>query len=823
MRRLSAITRISMCLSFLAVGALLLADITGLIPHAGPIITRERQSLAESIAIHSSVLASQGNFDRLAAALRATEQRNEDIASIGVRNVSGRLLVDIGDHRAHWDRNQQQRSTEAQFIVPIYAGDRLWGHIEMSFVHAAAGGLWKSYDTYFLELLVFAGICCFGTFYLFLRRVLTHLDPSRVVPDRVRRALDSLTGGLLLIDDKERIVLANEAFAKTAGTTAEALLGRTAQELPWTKRDSEVAPEQFPWQRTLASNVTTEGETLGLQLDEQKRKILMVNSSPIVDDGGRQHGALASFDDVTLLESKKDELVKMVTALKDSQEEVRKQNEELRQLAMHDTLTGCLNRRAFFEYLEMQWSAAERYETPLSCLMLDIDHFKSINDNHGHATGDAVLAKVGTALKNVARDSDAIGRYGGEEFAALLPNTDLPSAVVFAERCRKAIAAIRIENVSVTVSVGVSAVGHGATKTEQLLDQADQCLYAAKHGGRNRVVRWDEMTPLNKANESPEPKQELPKRETTSIAAPTIPFSAVNALLSALAYRDTATAAHSTRVADLCAAMARGRLSAADAYVLEIGALLHDIGKIGVPDAILLKPSQLTAEEWEVMRSHERIGVEIIASSFANPSLTKIVQDHHRPFGGHVTTPGAPVGKKIPLGARILCIAGAYDSMTANNVYREALSQDAAFAELRRFAGSQFDPELVEDFITMIQDLNYPTKSETPQITRDAALSVGTQMERIAQAVDELDIDGLTHLAKRLHTTAAKQGFGSVSALAKKLDLQLSEDPDAVALLQTTHELMDITRSALRASVDGSAQLSQSEARANAPVPGPSA
>ena len=806
MNRLNVITRISICLAFLTVGTLLLADAAGLMPRAADIVRRERTALAESIAVHCSVLASRGDLEQLKAALNVTAGRNQDIASIGVRSKGGRLLVDINNHRARWRREPDERSTKTKMLVPIYAGDRLWGHVEMNFVDTAATTFWGSYDTYLLEMLLFAGVFSYCVFYLFLRRVLQHLDPTRVVPGRVRRALDALTGGLLLLDDQQRIVLANEAFAKTIGVPTEALQGRLAEEFDWTASTADEEPTVLPWQRTLEGDGETRSETISLRTSDDQTRTLMVSSSPILDDGGRQRGAMVSFEDVTMLETKKDELVRMVTALKDSQEAVRKQNEELRRLATRDALTGCLNRRAFFEYFEMQWSASERYGSALSCIMLDIDHFKSINDAHGHAKGDEVLTKVGKTLRQVARESDAVGRYGGEEFCMLATNTELEAAAVFAERCRKAVAAIRLEGIQITVSIGVSSRSLGAESTQELLDESDKALYAAKHGGRNQVRRWDvvaEQEPLV----DPEPDQApLPASKSLETegrkAKPSIPFHAVNALLSALAYRDFATAAHCTRVADLCAAMSRGRMSVAYAYVLEIAALLHDVGKVGVPDSILLKPGELTPEEWEVMRQHERIGAEIISSSFANPLLTVIVRNHNSHYGGQPSRPRDKKGEEIPLGARILAIADAYDSMVGESVYRTAKSPEDAFAELRRCAGRQFDPHLVEEFIEMMQSASGGPRVAPAHLTRAAALSLGAQVERIAQAVDDLDMEGLALLAARLKSTASKNRMHDVGSIAEKLDDLVREDPDALALVETTRELMDLSRAALGVHVD---------------------
>jgi putative nucleotidyltransferase with HDIG domain len=222
-------------------------------------------------------------------------------------------------------------------------------------------------------------------------------------------------------------------------------------------------------------------------------------------------------------------------------------------------------------------------------------------------------------------------------------------------------------------------------------------------------------------------------------AAPTgasaIPFGAVTALTSALRYRDASTADHSQRVADLCVATAKDLMSVGDCFVLEVAALLHDIGKLGVPDAILLKPGPLSDEEWKTMRAHDRMGAEIVAAAFGSDELTGIVQAHHAWFGGSPRDPGLPTGHHIPLRARILSIADAYDAMTSDRVYRKGRGREEAFAELRRCAGVQFDPDLVERFIRVVTAADSGRSGKATEAEL-ALARVQQQIERLGHALD---------------------------------------------------------------------------------------
>ena len=781
--------RMSCALACLTLSVCFAAQSLGLLPDAERPVLAGRRALCEAVAIQCALAAQKDDQSTLHTVIQALVLRNKDVLSAAVRRTNGKLLALAGNHAGDWALRKSETSTPDQVVIPIRQGKLAWGRVEIGFVPLEdtswAGRLWGPGT----RLLVFVTLSVFLAYAWYLKRTLTHLDPAAVIPERVRATLDTLAEGVLVIDRNQRIVLANKAFAHNTGQNPESLQGRRAEDIAWHMRDSDAAPQDFPWTRAIREGTSQTGVMLRLSQNSTSTRTFMVNTMPIVGSDGRQRGALATFDDVTSIEKKNQQLEEMLTVLNDSRDEIHRKNEELTLLATRDPLTACLNRRAFYNLFETHWNATRKNNQALSCVMVDVDHFKAVNDTHGHSVGDQVLQDVSSILRAGARPTDVVCRYGGEEFCVLLPQTGLSEARVFAERLRRQIAEKQCGPIYVTASLGVSAMDLGASDPRELLDQADKSLYVSKRSGRNRVTLWSEV-PADFAIELAESGRKQ-RGEDFEVDVP-IPFHAVTALSSALAYRDALTAEHSRRVADLCVATAQGMMPERQCYVLEVAALLHDIGKLGVPDAILLKPGPLTADEWKVMRTHDRIGVEIISAAFSSPELTEIVRTHHAFYGGSVSA--LPCGEDIPLGARILTIADAYDAMVSDRVYRKGRDRDQAFVELRRCAGSQFDPAVVERFIEAVSS-NDQSRNQPPlAVTKPTALRIGIQIERLATAIDAKDYAALSVMAGRLAATASKDGVMPIAELASELERCAQSEPDLIEIVSLTTNLLELCR-----------------------------
>ena len=269
----------------------------------------------------------------------------------------------------------------------------------------------------------------------------------------------------------------------------------------------------------------------------------------------------------------------------------------------------------------------------------------------------------------------------------------------------------------------------------------------------------------------------------------------VKALVSALAYRDYETADHSRRVADLCIQLSDGLLSGQDIHLLEVAALLHDIGKIGIPDDILLKPDKLSDEEWASMLQYERIGLELISNTFSCDELFEILRSYRADYRPRQLDSGLPVGTDIPLAARLLKLADAYDAMTTEQRYCPARSVDEAIQELQACSGEQFDPVLVEHLVHFltVQDRNGNDDASLPAELPSKA--IGMQVEKIADAIDARDVDEVRELAASLAHTARQHDSEEIAFVADRLRAEVRQEQfEWVDLLRDTESLLNLCR-----------------------------
>ena len=368
------------------------------------------------------------------------------------------------------------------------------------------------------------------------------------------------------------------------------------------------------------------------------------------------------------------------------------QYEDALDLAERDPVTGLLNHRGLHERLDQEVRRVQRSGGQVSLVMMDLDRFKMFNDTYGHPVGDDVLREVARHLVEALRVSDVVARYGGDEFAAILPDTGGQGAVELAHRLRAFVYDHPFESpdglpIPLHVSCGVATYPNDARSPSELVGCADANMYLSKQRGGDAVTsaRVDDS----------EVRRELADAGI---------FGVLDGLVTAVDKKDRYTRQHSEDVTGRALMLARYlALPDESLRTLRIAGLLHDVGKIGVPDSILQKPGRLDVGEFDVVRHHVQLSELIIKEV---PNLGEVVEAvgaHHERFDG-TGYPRGLRGEQIPHLGRILAVADAYSAMTTDRPYRKAMSHDEAKAELLAWSGTQLDPALVQSFLTALED-----------------------------------------------------------------------------------------------------------------------
>ncbi|MDD5437009.1 MAG: diguanylate cyclase, partial [Candidatus Omnitrophica bacterium] len=391
--------------------------------------------------------------------------------------------------------------------------------------------------------------------------------------------------------------------------------------------------------------------------------------------------------------------------------ELIKSNARLKKLALKDTLTGLYNHQYLNEVIESEFYRARRYGLSLSVIMLDIDYFKSINDVYGHDFGDLVLKQFSGYLKKMVRKYDTVIRFGGEEFIIISPGVDKARAQMLAQRILDAVGLYNFGNkthaVKLKLSVAVSVYPDtGITRGMDLVNSADKILAKVKEAGGNRVFSTYEVSKKKGIMpETIEPtdvrflKEKIDKLNRSGKQS-LVEF--IFAFAKTIELKDHYTGEHVENTVHFSTELARRlHLPQEDIENIREASVLHDLGKIGISDKILLKKAKLTAKEFEVIKKHPQIAADIIRPIQFMHDIIPLVLYHHERWDGK-GYPGGLKGEEIPVGARIIAVADVYQALTSNRPYRKAFSKKEAIKIIRKGAGTQFDPNIVDIFLSMI-------------------------------------------------------------------------------------------------------------------------
>ncbi|MDP2661240.1 MAG: histidine kinase N-terminal 7TM domain-containing protein [Dehalococcoidia bacterium] len=477
-----------------------------------------------------------------------------------------------------------------------------------------------------------------------------------------RSAIEGMSDAFLVLDPAGRIMVANPAARNLLGGPDTKLIGRLLQEVwpAWHERAAPYSNGSPPMYTEMKLN------------EGGKESTYDVRFSPLTDWRGWMVSKVVVIRDITerkLLE-----------------EELAIRYQEARNLADRDSLTGLLNHRAIHERLEQELERAQRYAQQCSIVIMDLDGFKLFNDTYGHPVGDSVLRNIAALLAGKLRRSDSLSRYGGDEFMVVLPQTDASGASVFAERVRDALAdqpysAPQGAKVPIHMSFGIAAFPQNGLQPEKLVAFADGNLYESKQRGGQIVTG-----------------------ERVDDGSRTGTFEILDGLVTAVDHKDHYTRKHSDEVTEYAMSIARAlNLSEESLRTVRTAALLHDVGKIGVPDRILRKPGNLDDNEMAVIFQHVLLGELIIKGVPNCADVVTGVGSHHERVDG-AGYPRGLKGDHIPLIGRILAVADTYSALTTDRPYCAAKPPDEARAELVRVSGTQLDPELVRVFLSILDE-----------------------------------------------------------------------------------------------------------------------
>jgi len=512
----------------------------------------------------------------------------------------------------------------------------------------------------------------------------------------------------------------------------------------WIKRlhpdDREGVMAEFA--RAIAGGLTFVSE-LRMATRDGRMLSVHVEAAVVRDDSGDPYCIQGILLDVTKRRQAEEELARVNRELTREQREIeglnrglerrvrertrelRIANKELQQRhrqlldaraqAITDALTGLSNHRAFQERVREEMSRAQVNEGQIGLIMMDVDAFKAANDSLGHLAGDRILRRLARTLCALAPRDD-IYRYGGDEFAVLLPGASCQETTALAEQLRRAVdKRTNGTGEGVTISLGVACYPDTASSAEELIYGSDAAMYWAKSAGKNRVGDWSELVRHRAEGALPWYTADRAVRAPDTVAA----------LVAALAAKDPETAAHTERCSWYAARLAEELgLGERDTSIVRLASLLHDIGKLAVPDDVLFKPGPLDDHEWTLMRQHPLTALHILGQIRSVADATPAILHHHEHFDGS-GYPDGLTGDRIPIASRILLVTDAFDAMTTDRPYRRAMPVESAVDELKRNVGTQFDPEMVAAFLRILerhgaQPLTWKASADADRARADA-------------------------------------------------------------------------------------------------------
>jgi len=772
MNRLNATYRLALALALLSTVPVMLCSILMRWRESHSVL-QARVLSCEQFSLLCSMHLQRGNTATLAEISKQFLDRDPSLLAIRLIQLDGKVISEFRETGDSGDKNIEEDKSVSRMAANLQRMGKPWATLEFCYREPATWGL-------AIQVFIALAIALCVNFPLFahtLRRSLSVVDTSRVVPKRVRNTLDTLPDGIAITDSTGRVIVVNEALQKSCRKNAEELIGVGLNTL-----DFQAQQEILPWNHEEKKHRFLPGVKAFLKHDDGI-SFFKVGSSPIFDANDKHAGNLISFQDITELENQKLVLESTLRELGESKEKLSERNAQLQEIATKDMLTGVNNRRSVIEQFEIIWEECNTNNRPMSVIMLDVDRFKLLNDNFGHAVGDRVLREVADVLKRGISGQGVVARYGGEEFCCILSGFDSTQATEVAESVRKMIEKELELPYRVTASFGVSSRKFGAGSYQEMLEQADQALYAAKHGGRNAVCCWNPKIGQKEKDTEKKPVQKDSAKQEENYLS----ISSIRSMFGTSSSEKQLTLVRADRIAKLCVAFGRKYLSYSQLNQLEAAALLRDSAScLNTSHTLANGPVEegLLPEKVD-NKSLSRQMLALISGSKEVADILYFENCFCQRSGSSDSSPG---GSGIPLSSRILAVVAMFDQFRFSKNGEELRSEAEALEVLARNTEGGLDRELVTSFIEFC-DQHSPGNIESNDATKRAVPSVSTSedlKDSILRKMDEI-----LRLTEATNDNMAGEAITSLNLLIRRLQgtVSLSSEENLVAIAQLVTDL----------------------------------
>ncbi|MFA5147573.1 MAG: diguanylate cyclase [Candidatus Omnitrophota bacterium] len=545
------------------------------------------------------------------------------------------------------------------------------------------------------------------------------MEDTHNIEERLFDIIEFLPDATFVIDADKKVVAWNKAIEEMTGVRKEEIIGKGdysyAEPFYGKKRPIliDLIFERNSEIETKYDFVHREGNVLFTEvflpsLNNNKGVYVWAKATPIYDKSGSFVGAIETIRDITERKLYGEKLEKLNA-------ELIKSNKIFKQMALKDPHTGLYNYRYLGEVIEAEFLRAKRYAHPLSAILLDIDYFKSVNDVYGHQFGDLVLKQFARQLKLAVRQYDIVVRLGGEEFVVLSPATNRADAVGLGDRILEIISLYdfgdREHNIKLKVSIAVSSYPEDKiSKGQDLIDMADHILNKVKELGGNRVYSSVDLKTIEEKDDFiPAPDKTTDVRllknklDKLTRQANQGLVESIFAFAKTIELKDHYTGEHVEKTVHYATEVARKLgLQKEEIEKISQASILHDLGKIGVSEKILLKKGKLTKKEYDEIKRHPQIAVDILRPIQSLQGVVPMIYYHHERWDGKGYSSGLK-GDQIPMGARIIAVSDVYEALTSDRPYRKAYPKEEAIKIVKNSSGSQFDPKVVDAFLEVLQ------------------------------------------------------------------------------------------------------------------------